>query len=385
MAPTELEHYKARAKRINSAQRIVVKVGSSQIVSENGAVKHDWLKHFCTDIACLLRKNKEIIVVSSGASALSFKQQKIDRKRWRIEDRQAAAAIGQPKLINYYSKELEKNDIAVAQLLLTLNDTESRRSYLNARATIRNLISQKVLPIINENDSVSTTELRYGDNDRLAARVAIMVDADLLVILSDVDGLYNEDPRSSKNAQQIDWVESITDKIKAMAKKSINPFASGGMSTKLDAARIAQTGGVSMIICHGDHIQPLAQIYAKQAKMSFFPRKNNVQALRKKWIATTINTQGAIIIDAGASKAVKSGKSLLPAGVLSVTGGFIRGDIIELKNQQGDSIGLGLSGYDSNDCKRILGKQSSKVAEILGRSARTELIHCDDLVITNLK
>jgi glutamate 5-kinase len=362
-------------------RRIVVKVGSSLLVdSAAGKLNDDWLTSLAADIAALHKEKRDLLVVSSGAIALGRAVLKLPSGPLKLEDSQAAAAVGQIALARSWSEVLGAHAITAGQVLVTLGDTEERRRYLNARETIDKLLEWRAVPVINENDTVATSEIRYGDNDRLAARVATMVSADLLVLLSDVDGLYDKPPGSGGDAKRVDVVARITPQIEAMAGASESQFARGGMLTKIEAGKIATSAGTHMVIASGRVPHPL-QAIAQGAPCTWFLTPANPVTARKKWIAGSLEPRGALVIDAGAVKALRSGKSLLPAGVVKVEGAFGRGDAVVVRGPDGREIGRGLIAYDTEDADKIKGRSSADVPAILGFSGRTEMIHRDDLVL----
>ena len=370
---------------LSSFRRIVVKVGSSLLVdAAAGSLKRDWLASLAADIAALYAQKRDVIVVSSGAIALGRAVLKLPAGALKLEDSQAAAAVGQIALARAWSESLSAHALTAGQVLVTLGDTEERRRYLNARSTIAKLLEWHSVPVINENDTVATSEIRYGDNDRLAARVATMMSADLLVLLSDVDGLYDKPPnldgKSQAGAKLVPVVARITPEIEAMAGASVSTLARGGMLTKIEAGKIATTGGTHMIIASGHVQNPLRAIVGGAACTWFLTPANPVTA-RKKWIAGSLEPRGALVIDAGAVKALRSGKSLLPAGVVRIEGAFGRGDAVVVRGPDGHEIGRGLIAYDAEDAERIKGRSSADILSILGFGGRTEMIHRDDLVL----
>tara|TARA_B100000686_G_C16688215_1_gene916055 strand:- start:289 stop:1398 length:1110 start_codon:yes stop_codon:yes gene_type:complete len=368
---------------IKNFQKIVIKIGSSTIINEKTEkIKIRWLNSICKDIESLIKDNKKIAIVSSGAIALGKKSISKNKPIQRLEDKQAAASIGQIELANSWQKALKKYGISSAQILLTLDDSEVRRRYLNVRKTISSLHKNNFIPIINENDTVATEEIRYGDNDRLAARVAQMIDADLLIMLSDVDGLYTESPLKNKDAKKVINISSIDKVIENMADDNYSKFGSGGMTTKIWAAKICMNSGCSTIIANGQKIHPLANINKENS--SWFNASNSPSSSRKQWLMNHLHPSGTIIIDNGAENAIKHNKSLLPAGVLEIKGKFNRGDIITITNADNKKIGIGVVAYDFHEVKKIIGKNSKKIKHILGYEGRDELIHKDDLVKTDL-
>jgi glutamate 5-kinase len=366
-----------------SAHLIVVKVGSALLVDQDtGQLRREWLRSLCADVAKLRVEKKSVVLVSSGAIALGRRALGLKPGTLRLEENQAAAAVGQVRLAHAYAEILEAEDIVAAQILLTLGDTEERRRYLNARATIRTLLELGSVPIINENDTVATAEIRYGDNDRLAARVASMMEADALVLLSDVDGLYTADPARAPGAEHIAHVEAITPAIEAMAGGSISGVGRGGMASKLAAARIATGAGVEVVVAMGKTDHPIEAIKDGARSTRFSPNETPAAA-RKRWIAGVLKPQGVLIIDAGAAKALRDGRSLLPAGVRQIDGRFERGDAVLIHDQQGVEIGRGLAAYGAADAERIAGKRSLEIEAILGYRGRDEIVHRDDLVLTS--
>jgi glutamate 5-kinase len=362
-------------------RRIVVKVGSSLLVdSSAGKLKRDWLASLASDIAALHKDKRDLLVVSSGAIALGRAVLKLPAGALKLEDSQAAAAVGQIALARAWSEVLGALGLTAGQVLVTLGDTEERRRYLNARSTIDKLLEWRSVPVINENDTVATTEIRYGDNDRLAARVATMVSADLLVLLSDVDGLYDKLPVKGGDAKRVPVVQRITPAIEAMAGVSSSEHARGGMLTKIEAAKIATSAGTHMVIASGHVPHPLEAV-AQGAACTWFLTPANPVTARKKWIAGSLEPRGALTIDAGAVRALRGGKSLLPAGVIKIEGAFGRGDAVLVRGPDGAEIGRGLSAYDAEDADKIKGRSSADVLLILGYSGRTEMIHRDDLVL----
>jgi glutamate 5-kinase len=361
-------------------RRIVVKVGSSLLVdAEAGRLKRGWLASLAADLAQLHAQGREMLVVSSGAIALGRHVLKLSGSL-KLEESQAAAAVGQIALARGWAEALGEHGITTGQVLLTLWDTEERRRYLNARSTIVKLLEWSAVPVINENDTVATSEIRYGDNDRLAARVATMVSADALVLLSDVDGLYDRPPDEAPGAKRIEVVRRITPQIEAMAGAAGSELSRGGMRTKIEAGKIATSAGAHMVIASGRIDHPLAAIAGGGASTWFLSPGNPVTA-RKKWIAGSLEPKGTLHIDAGAVEALRRGKSLLPAGVTRVEGGFARGDAVIVRGPDGTEIGRGLSAYDAEDAARIRGRSSGDIQLVVGFAGRTEMIHRDDLVL----
>ena len=368
--------------RLARAKRVVVKIGSALLVEKStGRVNRAWLETLAADVAAMRARGQEVVIVSSGAIALGRRQLGLAPGKLKLEESQAAAAVGQIRLAHAWKEVLEQHDCAVAQVLLTLGDTEERRRYLNARSTLNTLLKLGAVPVINENDTVATAEIRYGDNDRLAARVAQMASADCLVLLSDVDGLYTADPVRDAQAKFIPEVTGITPEIEAMAGGSASDVGSGGMATKVLAGRIAVAAGCNMCITIGREQHPLQRIEAG-GRCTWFVAKASPKTVRKQWIAGLLQPAGVLHVDAGAAKALRGGKSLLPAGVTRVEGRFDRGDAVSVRDADGAEIARGLSAYSSEDARRASGRRSQELEAILGYRGRDELIHRDDLVLT---
>ena len=367
--------------RLADFRRIVVKVGSSLLVdAKAGRLNEAWLASLTADLAALHGGKRDLLVVSSGAIALGRTVLKLPAGPLELEDSQAAAAVGQIALARTWTEALSRHGITAGQVLVTLGDTEERRRYLNARSTIDKLLEWRAVPVINENDTVATTEIRYGDNDRLAARVATMVSADLVVLLSDVDGLYDAPPGTTASARHIPRVERITPEIEAMAGAAGSGLSRGGMQTKIEAAKITTGGGTHMVIASGRVEHPLDAI-AKGARCTWFLAAGNPVTARKKWIAGSLEPRGTLFIDAGAVAALRRGNSLLPVGVARIEGDFARGDAVVIRGPDGAEIGRGLCAYDAEDAQKIRGRSSADIDTILGFSGRAEMIHRDDLVV----
>jgi glutamate 5-kinase len=365
-----------------AAKLVVVKVGSALLVdAESGELRRYWLKSLCADVAELKRAGQNVLLVSSGAIALGRWALKLKPGPLKLEESQAAAAAGQVRLAEAYADILAGEGIVAAQVLLTLGDTEQRSRYLNARATLNTLIELGSVAVINENDTVATAEIRYGDNDRLAARVASMMGADRLVLLSDVDGLYSADPTRNADARHVAEVLAITPAIEATAGDSVSGVGRGGMASKLVAAKIATAAGCEVIIAKGTTNHPLAAIRNGE-RCTCFAASGTPAAARKRWIAGVLKPEGALIIDAGAAKALAEGKSLLPAGIRQIDGRFVRGDAVVVKDVQGRELARGLVAYGVEDAERIVGKRSAEIEAILGYRGRDEMIHRDDLALT---
>src|SRR5579863_5065596 len=362
-------------------RRVVVKVGSSLLVdAQAGGLNESWLTSLAADLAELHRDKRDLLIVSSGAIALGRVVLRLPGGPLKLEDSQAAAAVGQIVLARTWTEALSRHGIIAGQVLVTLGDTEERRRYLNARSTVDTLLQWRAIPVINENDTVATSEIRYGDNDRLAARVATMVSADLLVLLSDIDGLYEAPPEENAAAKHVPSVARITPEIEAMAGAAPSELSRGGMQTKIEAARIATNAGTHMVIGSGRREHPLRAI-AEGARCTWFLTPANPVTARKKWIAGALEPKGTLTIDAGAVAALRRGKSLLPAGVIRVDGQFARGDAVIVRGPDTHEIGRGLVAYDADDAEKIRGRSSPDVMAILGISGRAEMIHRDDLVI----
>lgn len=371
-------------KKVVKHKRVVIKIGSALLVDRKDGLKANWLASLCDDIAKLREQNIDVLVVSSGAIAMGRSVLSITDTRLKLEENQACAAIGQIALARAWSEKLSTHDIVAGQILLTLLDTEERRRYLNARATTTELLKINCVPIINENDTVATSEIRYGDNDRLAARVATMVGADLLILLSDVDGLYTAPPNEDENAKLLDTIDVITPEIEAMAGDAGSELSRGGMRTKIDAAKIATNSGCAMIIASGQRQNPITAI-DNGAKSSWFSPAGTPRAARATWIAGQLEPAGIITIDDGAVGALKKGRSLLPAGIKSVAGEFSRGDNVSVIDLNDNEIARGLAAYDAIEAREIAGLKTSEIEEKLGYSGRSAMIHRDDLVMMQAK
>jgi glutamate 5-kinase len=364
-----------------AGRRLVIKIGSALLVDEaDGAVRRDWLEALVADMVACRDAGQEVLIVSSGAIAVGRRHLGLGRRPLHLDEKQAAAATGMIRLAHAYQEALAAHGVTVAQVLLTLDDSEDRRRYINARNTLKTLLRFGAVPLINENDTVATDEIRFGDNDRLAARVAAMVSADTLVLLSDVDGLYSADPRSEPAARLIPEVHEVTAAIEAMAAGAAAGDGTGGMVTKLAAARIALAAGCRMVIADGHPLHALKRIDDTARRTWFLPAASP-RAARKRWIAGTLAPAGSITIDAGAVRALAAGKSLLPAGVTAIDGDFEKGAAIVVKSADGRELGRGLSAYSAADARRIIGKKSGEIEVCLGYRGRDELIHRDDLAL----
>ncbi|MGI9350107.1 MAG: glutamate 5-kinase [Rhizobiaceae bacterium] len=366
--------------KIGQYKRIVVKIGSSLLVDGETGLKREWLRSLCCDVAMLKEKGCEVLIVSSGAIALGRGNLDLPKRGLKLEESQAAAATGQILLSRAYSEALGEYGHQAGQVLLTLGDTEQRRRYINARETISTLLKLGAIPIINENDTVATSEIRYGDNDRLAARVASMISANLLVLLSDVDGFYSGVPGKQADAERIDRIFKITPEIEAMAGDAGTELSRGGMVTKLEAAKIATSAGTAMAIASGRESHPLKALF-EGGVATWFDAQDNPVTARKKWIAGQIELGGQINIDAGAANALRSGKSLLPAGVTEVVGEFSRGDVVAVFSVSRENLGCGIVSYDADDARKIVGCRSDEIEKILGITGRGAMIHRDNLAL----
>jgi glutamate 5-kinase len=366
---------------LQSARRLVVKIGSALLVDpQTLTIRRDWLDALGEDIAALRARGQEVAIVTSGAVAIGRIRLGLADRALRLDEKQAAAAVGQIHLAHLYQEILGRHGLAVAQILLTREDTEARRRHLNARATIGQLLALGAVPVINENDTVTTAEIRFGDNDRLAARVAGMISADTLVLLSDIDGLYTADPRRDATARHLPEIRDLTPEILAMAGPALPGLSSGGMVTKLAAARIALAAGCRMVIARGEPLRPLHRIEAGALCSWFIPSAQPLTA-RKSWIAGSVAPAGVVIVDDGAAAALRSGRSLLPAGVAAIEGSFERGDAVIIRTRDGRVVARGLSAYSSADIERLGGHKSGEIEALLGYRGRDEIIHRDDLVV----
>jgi len=368
--------------RLAAARRIVVKIGSSLLVDgSDGRIHRAWLNALADDIAQARGRGQEVLIVTSGAIAVGRRILGLPPGPLRLEESQAAAASGQIRLAHAYQEALGRHEIGAGQVLLTLDDTESRRRYLNALSTLNTLLRLGAVPVVNENDTVATSEIRFGDNDRLAARVAMMTSADTLILLSDIDGLYDSNPKLNPQARLIPEVAALTPEIEAMGGKALPGDSSGGMETKLIAAKIATAAGCHMAIANGRVLHPLTALL-EGAPCTWFLAADNPRTARKRWIAGTLKARGTIAVDAGALKALRAGRSLLPAGVTGVDGRFERGDTVVVKGPDGIEVARGLSAYSCEDARRIAGHKSDEIGRLLGYRGREELIHRDDLVMS---
>lgn len=370
-------------QKLTHYKRIVVKIGSALLVDPQTGLRSKWLNSLVSDVAKLHQSGVEILLVSSGAIALGRTLLQLPKRALKLEESQACAALGQIELAKTYGDALAQYGLKTGQILLTLFDTEERRRYLNARATINVLLRFGAVPVINENDTVATSEIRYGDNDRLAARVATMMGADLLILLSDIDGLYTKSPHRDPTAEFIPFIASITSDIERMADVAASEFSRGGMKTKLDAGKIANSAGTAMIIASGKCMKPLAAI-DKGGRRSFFAASEKPVNAWKTWISGHLDSSGILVIDQGAVKALRAGKSLLAAGIVTVEGKFHRGDTVAIVDANGVEIARGLVNYDKDEAVRIIGCKSEEIASILGYEARSAMVHRNDMALCSL-
>ena len=364
---------------LKNSKIIVIKIGSSLLVDGDKKVRTKWLSSFGKDIKKLKDKNQKIIIVSSGAIALGCKKMNINKRTIKLDKSQAIASIGQIELMNLFSKIFSKYKLNISQILLTLEDTEERRRSLNAKRTFENLFDLNFIPIVNENDTIATTEIRYGDNDRLASRVAQIASADTLVLLSDVDGLYTKNPKVFKDAKLIKKVTNLKKDLKEINIKGVNEYGSGGMQTKLEAAKICQLAGCDMVIANGLYLNPISRIIENN-NYTWFNSKISKLDARKKWIISSIAPKGEIVIDDGAKKALKSGKSLLAAGIKKISGKFNKGDHVKILDKRNNECARGLSSFTSDEILKIMGHHSNQIEKLLGYISKSEVIHKDDMV-----
>ncbi len=364
---------------LKKSEIVVIKIGSSLLIDDKMNIRHKWLAEFSKDIRDLIKKKKKIILVSSGAIALGCKKLRLNIRNLKLDKSQAVASIGQIELMNLFKKIFTKMKINFSQILLTLEDTEQRRRAINAKRTIDNLLQMGFVPIVNENDSIATSEIKYGDNDRLASRVAQISSADSLVLLSDVDGLHDKNPKLFKDAKLIKEIQNIDNRIENFATKTVNIYGKGGMKTKIDAAKVCQLSGCSMAIANGLHMRPLKKIIDKNSCTWFLPKVSKLDA-RKKWIISSISPKGHLIIDEGAILALKKGKSLLAAGITDIKGEFNKGDHIKILDKSLKEYARGLSSFSSSEILKIKGKHSNKIESLLGYVTKSEVVHKDDMV-----
>ena len=365
---------------LKDSKTVVIKIGSSLLINDKKIIREKWLSEFAKDIQHLKKLKKNIILVSSGAIALGCKKLKLSKKKLKLDKSQAVASIGQIELMNLFKKTFNKSKINLSQILLTLEDTEKRRRALNAKRTFENLFSLGFIPVVNENDSIATSEIKYGDNDRLASRVAQISSADCLILLSDVNGLYSKDPKLDKKAKLIREIKNIDQNVEKLATNKSGEFGSGGMKTKIDAAKICQFSGCHMAIANGLINRPIQKILTENICTWFLPKISKLDA-RKKWIISSVSPKGKIIIDEGALLALNNGKSLLAAGIKDVQGSFSKGDHIKILNNNMTEFARGLSSFSSDEILKIKGKHSNKINDILGYISKSEVIHKDDMVL----
>ena len=364
---------------LKNSKIIVIKIGSSLLIDENKKIRKKWLSEFSKDIKDLLNQNKRIIIVSSGAIAMGCKKLNLSKKNLKLDKSQAVASIGQIELMNLFTETFLKNKINISQILLTLEDTEQRRRALNAKRTFENLFQLNFVPIVNENDSTATSEIKYGDNDRLASRVAQISSADSLILLSDVEGLYTTNPKINKNAELLKEIKNIDKNIEQISTKSVGEHGTGGMKTKIDAAKICQLSGCIMVIANGLPLRPIKKIIEKNNCTWFLPKISKLDA-RKKWIISSISPKGQLIIDDGAKEALTKGKSLLAAGIKKVLGKFNKGDHIKIIDKDYKEFARGLSSFSSDEVLKIMGHHSNKIQDLLGYISKSEVVHKDDMV-----
>ena len=364
---------------LKNSKIIVIKIGSSLLIDNKMKVRQKWLFEFAKDIKDLINQNKKIIIVSSGAIALGCKKLNLNKKNLKLDKSQAVASIGQIELMNLFKKTFNSKKINLSQILLTLEDTEQRRRAINAKRTINNLFDLGFVPIVNENDSIATSEIKYGDNDRLASRVAQISGADCLILLSDVDGLYTKNPKIYKDALLIKEIKNINTEIEKVASKSISAYGTGGMKTKIDAAKVCQLSGCKMAIANGLYLRPIKQILKKNSCTWFLTKVSKLDA-RKKWIISSISPKGELIIDDGAIGALRQGKSLLAAGIKKVNGKFNKGDHIKILDKNMKEYARGLSSFTADEISKIKGQHSNKIGELLGYITKSEVVHKDDMV-----
>ena len=364
---------------LKNSKIIVIKIGSSLLIDKDKKIRKKWLYEFSKDIKELLDENKKVIIVTSGAIAMGCKKLNLNKKNLKLDKSQAIASIGQIELMNLFSKIFIKSKINISQILLTLEDTEQRRRALNAKRTFENLFQLNFIPVVNENDSIATSEIKYGDNDRLASRVAQISGADCLILLSDVDGLYSKNPKIHKNAKLIKEIKNIDSKIENFSSKSTSEYGTGGMKTKIDAAKVCQVSGCYMAIANGLIKRPIKNILEHNSGTWFLPKVSKLDA-RKKWIISSISPKGEIIIDDGALNALKNGKSLLAAGIRKVSGKFVKGDHVRILDKNNKEFARGLSSFTSDEISKIKGEHSNKISNLLGYVTKSEVIHKDDMV-----
>ena len=364
---------------LKNSKVIVIKIGSSLLVDNKQNIRRKWLSSFAKDIQKLKSKNKKIIIVSSGAIALGCKKMNYKKTNLKLDKSQAVASIGQIELMNLFSQSFSKFKLNISQILLTLDDTEERRRSINAKRTFENLFQLNFIPVVNENDTIATSEIKYGDNDRLASRVAQITNADTLILLSDVDGLFTKNPKLFKDAKLIKKINNFDKDMKNINMKGITEFGKGGMITKIEAAKICNLSGCNMIIANGLHLNPIDKIIKKNNCTLFISKISKLHA-RKKWIISSVSPKGEIIIDDGAKKALVNGKSLLAAGIKKVSGKFSKGDHIKILDIKRKEFARGLSSFSSEEVHKIIGCHSNEIQKILGYVSKSEVVHKDDMV-----
>ncbi len=364
---------------LKDSNTVVIKIGSSLLINDNKIIREKWLLEFAKDIKELQKLKKNLVIVSSGAIALGCKKLQLNKKTLKLDKSQAVASIGQIELMNLFKKTFSSNKINISQILITLEDTEQRRRAINAKRTFENLFELNFVPVVNENDSIATSEIKYGDNDRLASRVAQISGADCLILLSDVDGLYSKNPKIYKNAKLIKEIKNIDSKIENFSSKSTSEYGTGGMKTKIDAAKVCQVSGCYMAIANGLIKRPIKNILENNSGTWFLPKVSKLDA-RKKWIISSISPKGEIIIDDGALNALKNGKSLLAAGIRKVSGKFVKGDHVRILDRNNKEFARGLSSFTSDEISKIKGEHSNKISNLLGYVTKSEVIHKDDMV-----
>ena len=364
---------------LKDSKTVVIKIGSSLLINDNKIIREKWLLEFAKDIKELQKLKKNVVIVSSGAIALGCKKLQLNKKTLKLDKSQAVASIGQIELMNLFKKTFNSNKINISQILITLEDTEQRRRAINAKRTFENLFELNFVPVVNENDSIATSEIKYGDNDRLASRVAQISGADCLILLSDVDGLYSKNPKIHKNAKLIKEIKNIDSKIENFSSKSTSEYGTGGMKTKIDAAKVCQVSGCYMAIANGLIKRPIKNIMEHKSGTWFLPKVSKLDA-RKKWIISSISPKGEIIIDDGALNALKNGKSLLAAGIRKVSGKFVKGDHVRILDKNNKEFARGLSSFTSDEISKIKGEHSNKISNLLGYVTKSEVIHKDDMV-----
>ena len=364
---------------LKNSKIIIIKIGSSLLVDEKKNIRKKWLLSFAKDIKKLKSINKKIILVSSGAIALGCKKMNYNKNNLKLDKSQAVASIGQIELMNLFSQTFSKFKLDISQILLTLEDTEERRRSINAKRTFENLFELDYIPIVNENDTIATSEIKYGDNDRLASRVAQITNADTLILLSDVDGLFTKNPKLFKDAKLIKEINNLEKDIKDINIKGTTEFGKGGMNTKIEAARICNLAGCNMIIANGLYLNPIDRIEKKNNCTLFISKISKLHA-RKKWIISSVSPKGELIIDEGAKKALMNGKSLLAAGIKKVSGKFNKGDHIKIMDIKRNEFARGLSSFSSKEIIKIIGCHSNEIGKILGYISKSEVVHKDDMV-----